>query len=695
MYYQFQGVQEANRASESHGQDDQDSKPTKSPHACAECQRRKIRCDGKQPCRQCISSRPRKRCFYDKHRKRLLPSRKTLQDLSQSLEECHTVLGRLYPGHDVTSLVKLSRQELCSLLKLPAADSAESLPSPSLSLQDGSLNLEQMPTPESEWDEERRNRDPIPAEADDINALSLTMDSQASYLGASSIKAAFMVMLKIQPQLRTTLTSPPNRSSEDRSAILRQPIESTKESSPISWTWKGQTFVDAYFKCLHLFTPMLDEVSFRADYLKGQRNDAPWLALLNMVFAMGSIMATTSKDLNHIYYSHQAMGHLNLSALGSSHIETVQALTLLGGHYLHYINRPNMGNAIMGATIRMASALGLHRESVMQNNSDAATIETRRRTWWSIFCLDTWATTTMGRPSFGRWGPAINIEPPRLKTTQEEDDSAQHSGIMPLLENIKFCKIATQVQDMLAVFPLLETSDRDHLDRKLVNWYNDLPRLLRTNEPCTEPLSLSRCCMRWRYWNLRLLLYRPILLTLASNGKVAVAEQDLAAIETCRELAKTTIEDVADQWLRHTMSGWNAVWFLYQAAMVPLISTLWQPESPCRADWQKQIETILGVFDAIEDWSLTARRSADVVRRIYQASRQNPAPIDSAPQVWGEEISQAEGDSNISPFGFEMDDVVNMLDQDWLWDVDGLLWEQETAPVAEDDFGYEMPHDSV
>ena len=65
--------------------------------------------------------------------------------------------------------------------------------------------LEHIPTRDAEWDEERRGRDPIPAEADDVNALSLSVDRQASYLGASSIKAALMVMIKVQPGLRGSL----------------------------------------------------------------------------------------------------------------------------------------------------------------------------------------------------------------------------------------------------------------------------------------------------------------------------------------------------------------------------------------------------------------------------------------------------------------------------------------------------------
>jgi len=655
----------------------------------------------------------------------VIPSRKTLEALSQSLEECRSILKRLYPGHEIQSLLPLSRQELLGLLDRPGAESSiVALPSPPLntspmgddlqsplgmkSEQDLS-GLEQMPSRDAEWDEERRTRDPIPAEADDVNALSLAVDRQASYLGASSIKAALMVMLKVQPGLRSSLAAPLNNIEMSHNLpVLKQKPANQKEPQRIPWSWKGQTLVDAYFKRIHVFVPMLDETAFRADYLEGQRTDAPWLALLNTIFAMGSVVATKSDDGNHINYYNRAMEYLPMDSFGSSHIETVQALALIGGYYLHYINRPNMANAVLGGAIRMASALGLHRESLTQGASDVAAAETRRRTWWSLFCLDTWATTTLGRPSFGRWGAAVSIRPPEFGVNAGRD-STQHAGILPLIENIKFCKLATQIQDLLAISPLLGAEDRHNLDAQLVNWYTSLPWLLRTTDPCAEPLYMARCIMKWRYQNLRMLLHRPVLLSLASSGQTHAPEHDIAAIEACRELAKQTIEDIAREWTRNQMSGWNAVWFLYQAAMIPLVSIFWQWNSPRVPEWQKQIETIIDLLETMEDWSLAARRSREVVCRMYEASRQpgvmhhrseSPGSIHVAIDGQGMLLGP-DSELHMSPIGLEPEGMgmVGMLDQQGLWDMDGMCWGQpeevEFAPYNVHDGMIQMEYGSM
>ncbi|KUI55118.1 Lactose regulatory protein LAC9 [Cytospora mali] len=629
----------------------------------------------------------------------------TLEALSQSLEECRSILKRLYPQHDVQDLLPLSRRDLLGLLDGTSTDSSMSgLPSPALTSAtftadldspvcsaESASSLEQLPGQDSEWDEERRGREPIAVEADDINALSLSVDRQTSYLGASSIKAALMVMLKVQPQLRSALAAPLSSSEIPHSfPAPRTRSSAQKDPQRIPWSWKGQTLIDAYFKRTHVFVPMLDETSFRADYLEGQRFDAPWLALLNMVFAMGSIMAMKSDDYNHINYYNRAMEYLPLDAFGSSHIETVQALALIGGFYLHYINRPNMANAVLGGTIRMATALGLHRESLAQSTSDVAVAETRRRTWWSLFCLDTWATTTMGRPSFGRWGPAVNLKAPEFGMNSTRD-SSQHAGILPLIENIKFCKIATAIQDSLAVAPLLPTEDRHNLDGQLVSWYSGLSWLLRTTDPCAEPLYIARCIMKWRYQNLRMLLHRPVLLSLASANAQAAADVEFGAIETCRELAKQTIEDIAREWTRNQMSGWNAAWFLYQAAMVPLVSVFWQCNSPRVPEWNKQIEAVIELLDSMDDWSLAARRSREVVWRMYEASRTiahtssserplTPGSLQSLAFSTGmSDLLSPEAELHMSPIGLGPDGIpfMDMLEQqDLLMDAEGAYWGQ-------------------
>ena len=188
----------------------------------------------------------------------------------------------------------------------------------------------------------------------------------------------------------------------------------------LGWVaWDEVPIINAYFVYVHAFVPLIEEKTFRETYMSGRRQDSRWLALLNVVLAMGSMAASTSDDNSHRVYYNRAMQHLGFETIGSAHLETVQALALLGGFYLHYIQQPNLAIAVMGATLRLATTLGLHREYLdgrTQHSSKSRTpsVEMRRRIWWCIFNLDAWANSNLGRPSMGRWGHAITVKPPQF-----------------------------------------------------------------------------------------------------------------------------------------------------------------------------------------------------------------------------------------------------------------------------------------
>lgn len=292
----------------------------------------------------------------------------------------------------------------------------------------------------------------------------------------------------------------------------------------------------------------------------------------------------------------------------------------------------------------------------------------------------------------------------------------QHTGIIPLIENIKFCKIATQIQDVLAQTPLMRSDDRVNLDRQLVEWHDSLPWILRATEPCPESIYTARCVMKWRYQNLRIVIYRPVLLNLANRGNDATpTQEELEAVSKCRALAKQNIEDIAREWTPNQMLGWNGVWFMYQAAMIPLVSMFWESwNTQLVRECQAQIEIVLEAFEGLSDWSLAARRSREVVSKMYEASKR-PLTRQASPKLGpvmmngignGNGMGLANGMNGTPDLGMtngngihgnmmdmgdghpvEMvgEEGIMLLDQG-VWDLDGMLW--GNLPD-----GLEMPYD--
>lgn len=275
--------------------------------------------------------------------------------------------------------------------------------------------------------------------------------------------------------------------------------------------------------------------------------------------------------------------------------------------------------------------------------------------------------------------------------------------MLPLASNVAFCKLATRIQDALAACPLLKFDDLTSLDAELVRWRDDLPPILRpfsiqkesiptsrryssssrprpvqrtgslstdANRPfsfdnyrspdgtqpnniCPDILKTPRAIMHWRYQNLRLLLHRPYLLATALRRTpyASLSIEEKVAVGRCRTIAAQTISDISRTCEEELIAGWNAVWLLYQAVMIPLVSlfaALSSSGSPVQftnpaqpgsnpetgtmdslseleeevQNWRHQIETALQFFDRFTRWSVAAKRSKDVVARLYEASKQ-------------------------------------------------------------------------
>jgi|SRR5690242_294507 len=365
----------------------------------------------------------------------LLTGSRLVDKLSGNIELYRNILIKLVGNTQLDSLANLSREELLQIA-LASPDVTQGT-SPSIANaramseihtgSDGADSLEaleQAPPEDPYWDEARKHQIRVQGISDDVNGLSMSVDRLSSYVGISSITAALKVIVRCAPQARPLLTNSNQAETAVPSRANSPPPELTN-NHPLALPSQaqGESLIESYFDRCHPFFPLIDERKFWATYLHGNRTDSQWLALLNIVFAVGSLASSTADNQAHYTYFSRSRKHMSLDSFGSGNIEVLQALAIMSGYYMHYLNRPNEAHSLMGGTLRMATSLGLHREYSERNDTggklappeqeeDAISPEMRRRMWWSLFCLDAWASTTTGRPSLGRMGPSITVMKP-------------------------------------------------------------------------------------------------------------------------------------------------------------------------------------------------------------------------------------------------------------------------------------------
>lgn len=205
-----------------------------------------------------------------------------------------------------------------------------------------------------------------------------------------------------------------------------------------------------------------------------------------------------------------------------------------------------------------------------------------------------------------------------------------YSEVLPLIENIQFVKISKQIQESLAALPTLTHSEMFDMDSQLLQWWNNLPPVLKDYEPCPESLYTVRTVMRWRFYNQRMLVYRPRLLSYAMRRVpfMAIRSEERTAIQKCREIAELSIQDISMTTQLNQMIGWNAVWLLFQATMVPLIClSIGSADDDSRASFEAcktQVETAIQTLDRMQPYGHTAGRSLEVVSRILEVNLHAP-----------------------------------------------------------------------
>ncbi|KAL3442789.1 hypothetical protein BJX65DRAFT_312556 [Aspergillus insuetus] len=611
-------------------------------NACVECRRRKTKCSGAHPCSGCLAcQRP---CVFPELGRRRVGGRKKGSYTKGS--GYADIYKRLFGNIPVESLRHQSRSELLevicsqadsspseqgvsdSISEVPQGDVADtSDSSPSL---EAVRRLRQLQLEESmirEWDDTLAEY--RPRVEDEASVLALSPDRASSYVGISSVMIAVRALAKVIPSHFCDQSGPVlSRLEEKQSAYTRFPGQtciSTVHTDQTASYYERQRLIDAYFGTIHVFAPIIHERTFRNDYLTNTRDDAPWLALLNIVFALGSLALASGGSDQDIQYYKQAHGYLTLESLGWGSLETLQALVLMGGLYLHYRNRPNLGSALMGASYRLACALGLHYDTSRGSPElPGLPLEVKRRIWWTIHVLDTWGTATSGRPLAPIDGCT---EPPRNILDDEHGEVASTRPTIhsPLIHNIGLCQIIARIQDRLLASPILACTELVSYDNMLTAWFNGLPTFLRSNEVSTPGLHDARVVLKWRFQNTRILLYRPYILdaVVRNSGVREISVEEQAAVNHCRGLAADAISTIQCEWQPNKISCWHGVWFLFQACLIPIMALAVEPpECESYPSWLSQVETSIALCKQMAGFAPAGHKILSFLERLLVAVTQ-------------------------------------------------------------------------
>lgn len=188
-----------------------------------------------------------------------------------------------------------------------------------------------------------------------------------------------------------------------------------------------------------------------------------------------------------------------------------------------------------------------------------------------------------------------------------------------------------RIQNRLLVNSVLNAKELQFYDDMLVSWFEGLPSFLRSSDPSAPDLEDARLVLKWRYQNIRLLLHRPIILdtVIRKTQTRYLSPSEQAIVTKCRDIAADSIFSIQTEWRPTKICGWNAVWFLFQACLIPLMAlTVESPENSEYQSWSDQVQTGITVCNDMSQLSPVGQKTKAFLEQLFlTVVNVSPAPV--------------------------------------------------------------------
>ncbi|KAH8884166.1 hypothetical protein GQ53DRAFT_662415 [Thozetella sp. PMI_491] len=586
--------------------------------ACDDCRRKKIKCDGRQPCKSCAEFNSK--CTYDRPsgRTRGSKSNKEMRALEKRLHRAESLLRQFMPHLD-----------------LEASDSA-SLPTqqPLATSVDGQDEADGSgaPTREATAAADNATEGPryIPL-VDRIAQLSLTDTGEYVFHGLSS-GAAFLG--RITQQFPTLFAYDPRMPflPQPHRPFLASPLEPLGGLPVYSANPWWQANYDYWGLPPRELAHALCEYSFsRASCIlkvvhaptfwktfNGLYQERPqrytyeerrFVGLLFSIISLGSMYDVDENDPTNPDHYAVAMDRgykYYISArrylqdiTECSDMTTLQSLVFIV-QFLQATGNLGGCHTLLGIALRSALRMGLHRHlphSTMTPIED----ETRRRVFHTIRQLDVYLSTTLGLPLLLQ---DKDIDQPW--PTEVDDEYITESAILrpppgtPLFleaftAHAKLMRILAKVVEHLYPPKGTERGQTDvtymiscarirEIEQDLHNWHEQLPATWRPGPEEDTQITRVKILLRFAYGHVQMMLYRPFLQfhSRQTAGDKTIDDRQLvfatAGINVCRNIIHIGLE------IRRQAVLIGPYWFItytqFFAVLSVVLYVLHNPDKP-------------------------------------------------------------------------------------------------------------------
>ncbi|KAK4580007.1 hypothetical protein LTR86_000209 [Recurvomyces mirabilis] len=376
-------------------------------------------------------------------------------------------------------------------------------------------------------------------------------ESQSAYFGDASGAALLRVM-----DLRAPYSSSRRKIAPKPDGTIRELGE--LHSQPSSKRLITDQLIDAYFRYYHVSYPIIHEPTFRAQYAEvvERPHGQCWIFLAHIVAAIGAFTTSSDDTADNTLFA-EVRSLMHVSYLENGNLTLVRALVLMS-NLVQKKDMPNSGYNYLGLATRMAIGIGLHKE-FRESRTSLFKMETRRRVWWCLTVFDVGAELTFGRPVLwpaGGFDVALPLNVHDWQLTASSDKCPAASEELTLYSGLRV--YATLYLAIVPIYVRMTSkpypSPEELIvldDQVLGSWYSALPSYFTESSQIAWKYRLSHAVMLWKYWNFKILMYRPFVvrdMLRVYQGDASRSDHSTPWQNRCLHETRSTITSIRDFW---------------------------------------------------------------------------------------------------------------------------------------------------
>ncbi|KAL4968012.1 transcription factor domain-containing protein [Aspergillus stella-maris] len=403
--------------------------------ACLSCRRKKIKCDGEDPCHNCQSRE--QICEFQDSNDNASASRRyaaSFEERCQHMDNlCERLEGLAKTLSDCIASAQQDTRHETSVHPPPSSGPIIEMPEIA-SIPDRSPGFGLGAVSESSGNPQGQDTQTYPTPVDAVGHMVADSYGRLRYIGGATNKMMIEAVASLSPGGTSSKPLPCTTHPLGTSAAAAGPGAGAEVSLPFfiqGQVWPelpylphpgdlgrppqyvSDLLVNIYFDQLHYTFPILYKPDFMRRYhlmnsASAKRDTGVGRGFISVFFAVcacaSSLLprAPGSSSLPGIEYYQKAL-LLHFASSGEVFLEQVQCLGLLALCSAGW-NTLSQSWRFAGQAVRLAQDLGLHVSSLKglslgtPNPAEYIEAQVARCTWWSVFTLDCLMSTCLGRP---------------------------------------------------------------------------------------------------------------------------------------------------------------------------------------------------------------------------------------------------------------------------------------------------------